>query len=298
MSRIEKAMERAAQLRKSAGTQAARAPEPPIDSPAVPSQTRSPRQESIKAEPHPDRSNTLPPPPAVAIEPDSPFLVNLNSSYSHIGEEFRKLKAALVKLTTGEEFRNTVLITSAVPHEGKSVTALNLAISLAQEYDHTVLLVDADFRRPSIHRYLGIELGRGFSDCLQGEAEIGDVIIPTGIGRLSVVTAGGEVPNPVELFASQKTDALISEMKNRYHDRFIIFDSPPVLPFAEARTLAHLVDGVLFVVKEQLASQKNVKEAIETLKGCHMLGMVYNDTIIDRNDEKYTSYRHYSRSNP
>ena len=173
---------------------------------------------------------------------------------------------------------------------------MNLAISLAQEYDHTVLLIDTDFRRPSIHRYLGIELGKGFSDCLLGEALIGEVIIPTGIGRLSVITAGREVSNPVELFASQKAEALITEMKTRYQDRFIIFDSPPVLPFAEARTLAHLVDGVLFVVKEQLASQKNVKEAIDALKGCGLLGMVYNDALIDRHDEKYSSYRYYTRT--
>jgi len=294
MSRIEKAMERAARLRQGTAPPAVGIPEPaPVLKESVP-----PRSEALQAKQRQHQTHVAPPQPAVMIEPDNPFLVNLNTPYSHIGEEFRKLKAALVKLTTGDVFRNTVLITSAVPHEGKSVTALNLAISLAQEYDHTVLLVDADFRRPSIHRYLGIELGKGFSDCLQGTAEIGDVIIPTGIGRLSVVTAGSEIPNPVELFASQKTDVMIAEMKNRYHDRFIIFDSPPVLPFAEARTLAHRADGVLFVVKEQLASQKNVKEAIEALKGCHMLGMVYNDTIIDRRDEKYTSYRHYSRSNP
>jgi receptor protein-tyrosine kinase/non-specific protein-tyrosine kinase len=240
-----------------------------------------------------------PPPVAPSTEKlafNSPFLVNLDDTYSPIGEEFRKLKSVLVKLTTGDEFKNTLLVTSAVPHEGKSVTALNLAISLAQEYDHTVLLIDADFRRPSIHRYLGIEPHKGFSDCLLGEAQLGEVLIPTGIGRLSVVTAGREVPNPVELFASQKTEALIGEIKNRYQDRFIIFDSPPVLPFAEARTLAHLVDGVLFVVKEQLASQKNVREAIEALKGCGLLGMVYNDTIIDRHDEKYSGYGHYSRA--
>jgi receptor protein-tyrosine kinase/non-specific protein-tyrosine kinase len=192
-------------------------------------------------------------------------------------------------------FKNTILVTSAIPHEGKSITALNLAVSLAQEYDHTVLLIDADFRRPSIHSYLGIEQRKGFAECILGEARFEDVIIPTGIGRLSVLTAGREVPNPVELFASQKTENLIAEMKNRYHDRFIIFDSPPVLPFAEARTLANLVDGVLFVVKEQLASNQNIKDAIDALKGCSLLGMVYNDTIIDRNDEKYSSYMRYSQ---
>ncbi len=282
MSRIDKAMERAAQLRQDT----AAPPAPGI-------QTPEPQPEQVRRPLHT-------PPPAAAVSeiiiPSIPFLINLNDPYLGIGEEFRKLKASLIKLTTAAGFNNSILVTSAVQHEGKSITALNLAISLAQEYDHTVLLIDADFRRPSIHSYLGIEQRKGFSDCLLGEAKIADVIIPTGLGRLSIITAGREVPNPVELFASQKTAALISEIKNRYHDRYLIFDSPPVLPFAESRTLAHLVDGVLYVVKEQLASQKNVREALEALKGCRMLGMVYNDTIIDQRDEQYSSYHRYTRS--
>ena len=276
MSRIEKAMERAAQLRHGS-----------VSPPATPLQ--EPEHRPVHTPPAPGAA-------AQKIVPSSPFIVNQNDPYSPIGEEFRKLKSALVELTKGDEFKNTILITSAVQHEGKSITALNLAISLAQEYDHTVLLIDADFRRPSIHRYLGIESGKGFSDYLLGEAEIGAVIIPTGIGRLSVISGGSEVLNPVELFASQKTEALIAEMKHRYPDRFIIFDSPPLLPFAESRTLAHLVDGVLLVVKEQLASQKNVKEAIEALKGCGLLGMVYNDTLIDQHDEMYSNYLRYNRA--
>ncbi|MDD2898171.1 MAG: XrtA-associated tyrosine autokinase [Desulfuromonadaceae bacterium] len=284
MSRIEKAMERAVHLRQGVGAPTVnQAP----TSPEVPSR-------------EPERRPLHTPPPVDAtiekIVPSSPFLDNLNNPYSPLGEEFRKLKAALVKLTTGDVFNNSVLVTSSVQNEGKSITALNLAISLAQEYDHTVLLIDGDFRRPSVHSYLGIENKQGFADCLLGEAEIGKVIIPTGIGRLSVITAGRAVPNPVELFASQKTESILVEMKHRYHDRFIIFDSPPVLLFAESRTLGHLVDGVLFVVKEQLASQKNVKEALEALKGCRMLGMVYNDTLVDRHDQKYSSYQRYTRS--
>jgi receptor protein-tyrosine kinase/non-specific protein-tyrosine kinase len=276
MSKIEQAMERAALIRQGMVAPAAIQPQQPEQRPV----------------------HTPPPVSAISdkIMPNNPFLFDLNDPTSPIGEEFRKLKSALVKLTTGDVFNNTILVTSAVPQEGKSITSLNLAISLAQNYDNTVLLIDTDFRRPSIHRYLGIELGKGFSDCLLGEAEIKDVMIPTGIGRLSVITAGHEVPNPVELFASQKTAALISEMKHRYQDRFLIFDSPPILPFAEARTLANLVDGILLVVKEQLASQKNIKETIDILKGCTLLGMVYNYATIDRHDEKYSSYQYYTRS--
>jgi putative PEP-CTERM system TPR-repeat lipoprotein len=206
------------------------------------------------------------------------------------------LKKGYFYFSRGKNVEGETELTTAVQAAPDALNSrLLLALSLAQEYDHTVLLIDADFRRPSIHRYLGIEQQKGFSDCLLGEAEIGEVLIPTGIGRLSIITSGREVLNPAELFASQKAEALIADMKNRYQDRFIIFDSPPVLPFAEARTLAHLVDGVLFVVKEQLASQKNVKEAISALKGCGLLGMVYNDVVIDRKDEKYTSYHNYGQ---
>lgn len=278
MSRIEKAMERAVQLRQGSDAPEAVYPQVQVQEPERPFHSPPPIR-----------------PVAGIVLPDSPYFNGISDPYSPIGEEFRKLKAVLVSLTTGKQFNNSLLVTSSVQNEGKSLIALNLAMCLAQEYDHTVLLLDADFRRPSIHISLGIENRRGFADCLLGEAEIADVIIPTGIGRLSVITAGRAVPNSAELFASQKTADLVTEIKNRYHDRYIIFDSPPVLLFAESRTLGRLVDGVLFVVKEQCASQKNIREAIDVLKGCNMLGLVYNDTIVDRNDQKYLSYQRYYR---
>ena len=87
---------------------------------------------------------------------------------------------------------------------------------------------------------------------------------------------------------------LIEEMKYRYNDRYLIFDTPPILPFAETRSLAHLVDGVLFVVKERLASQENITEAVEALKGCELLGIIYNDAMLDDHDERYSYYRKYT----
>ena len=274
MSRIEKAMEKAAQMRNGAVTTPAETRQQQYDVPAhIP-----PQPEFVKEK----------------IVSNNPYLVNLNDPYSPIGEEFRKLKSSLVQLTKGEKFKNTIMVTSAVPHEGKSITALNLAISLAEEYDHTVLLIDSDLRRPSVHSYLNMEQRQGFAECLLGEADLADTIIATGIGKLSVITSGREIPNPVEMFNSQKMKALITELKHRYSDRYIIFDTPPVLPFAETRTLAHLVDGVLFVVKERLASKKDINDALEELKGCEMLGLIYNDTIPEQNDERYSSYSGYA----
>jgi receptor protein-tyrosine kinase/non-specific protein-tyrosine kinase len=275
MSRIEKAMEKAALLREGL-----------ISHPGEHKQS-SQNKTSIHI------------PPVIGTEqkitPDSPYLVNLNDPHSPTAEEFRKLKSVLVKMTKGDGFfKNTIMVTSAVPNEGKTLTALNLAISLAQEFDHTVLLVDADLRRPSVQRYLNVSVKSGFSDCLLGETDISETIVGTGIGKLSVIQAGRAVPNPVELFTSHRMRDLIEEMKYRYNDRYLIFDTPPILPFAETRSLANLVDGVLFVIKERLASQDNIKEAVEALKGCELLGMIYNDAMLDSHDERYSYYREYA----
>jgi len=275
MSRIEKAMEKAAQLRRGDIGRS--------DTPAPVQQ----RGATIHVAPSADAVQNK-------ISSDNPLLVSLNNPRSPVAEEYRKLKSILVKMTEGDALKNTLMVTSSIPNEGKSITSLNLAVSMAQEYDHTVLLIDADLRKPAIHKYLNMERKKGLSECLMGQADIGEVLVPTGIGKLSIITAGAEVTNPAELFSSNRMKTLLEEIKYRYRDRYIIFDTPPLLPFAETRSLAHLVDGVLFVVKEQLASQTNVKDAIEALKGCKLLGVVYNDTIIAQNVERYYSYRHYA----
>lgn len=273
MSRIEKAMEKAAQLRQGGGQ----------------STVSRPIQQSPIVHSPPSGAGVID-----KVSSDNPLLVTLNDSTSQIAEEFRKLKSILVKMTTGDDFKNTLMVTSSIPGEGKSITSLNLAISLAQEYDHTVLLVDADLRRPSVHKYLNIKREKGLADYLMGEVDLSETIISTGIGKLSVVTAGREVSNPAELFTSNRMKELLEEIKHRYHDRYIIFDTPPLLPFAETLSLANLVDGVVFVVKEQLATQTNVKDALDALKECALLGIVYNDATIAQNLERYYSYRDYT----
>ena len=252
MSRIEEAIEKAAQKRGHSD---------------APKTVRLPTRES---------QSPLPPTPSVA-EIANPFLVSANAPNSPVAEEYRKLKSILVKLVSQEEeFKNTLMVTSCLSGEGKSITSLNLAISLAQEYDHTVLLVDGDLRKPSLHKYLGIEAERGLSDCLLHGVDVGDVLIKTGVGKLSLLPAGARPSNPGELFSSQKMRELISEMKHRYPDRFIIIDTPPIIPFSECRSLAPTVDGVLFVVMEGVVTLDTIKEGFDALKGSNMLGIVYN----------------------
>ena len=213
--------------------------------------------------------------------PVSPLLeetmVVINEPLSPAAEEYRKLKEFVVKSTCKDRFENLIAITSCTSGEGKSMTAVNLAASLASEYDHTVLLVDADLRRPTVHKYLQLGPSRGLSDCLKDGGDIADVLIKTGIGKLSVLPAGTPISNPVEYFTSDAVHQLFHEIKNRYSDRYVIIDTPPVLPFAETRTIARIADWTLLVVREEGPSLEQVHDAVEAL-GNKVLGVVYNGT--------------------
>jgi len=234
MSRIEKALEKAAQMRNC--------------EPATHVVEKPPREEA----PPPRQGMTR----TITINAENRLLTTIKDPHSAVSEQYRKLKSALVRLTNEDRFRNLLMVTSAIAGEGKSLTATNLAISMAQEYDLTVLLIDADLRRPSIHEYLGFEQTIGLSDCLQDGINIGDAIIKTDIDKLSVISAGREVAKPLELFASKKMQDLMAEIKHRYNDRYVIIDTPPLLPFAETRSLARIVDGVVFVIHEGVTAGK------------------------------------------
>jgi exopolysaccharide/PEP-CTERM locus tyrosine autokinase len=272
MSRIEEALEKAARLRNCRGVANLAEKAPPVPAPFKASHTI--------CYPVTDRPLPL----------DSPMLVTATDPHSSTAEEYRKLKSVLVSLTRQDDFRNTLMVTSSVSGEGKSITALNLAISLAQEYDNTVLLVDADLRKPSLHEYFGLEPKLGLADCLQDGIDPGEALIRTGIGKLTLFPAGKTVRNPVELFSSQRTTELFQEMKHRYPDRYIIIDTPPALLFAETLSLSSLVDGVVFLVREGLTSVQNITDALTALKGAPILGMVYNDVCQDGINNRYGYY--------
>ena len=223
---------------------------------------------------------------------NSEYIVTHDTADSIIAEEYKKLKSMLIRETKAD-FLNTIMITSAVESEGKSLTAVNLAISLAQEIDHTILLVDADLRKPMIHEYLGVEYKYGLSDYLSQDIDISDILVKTGIGKLVVLPAGHQVANPVELLASGKMMTLMRELKHRYMDRYIIIDTPPVLPFADTNTIGSYVDGVLFIVQEGKAQQSAIEEAIEMIKDFKILGVVYNNVSRTQLDGHYSGYYRY-----
>ena len=224
---------------------------------------------------------------------NNPMLVAMNDNHDAASEEYNKLRSRIITLTQGDEFYNTLMITSTIGEEGKTLTALNLAISLAKGYDNTVLLVDADLRRPSLHRLLNLKPEVGLIQCLTENVPVGEALIKTGIGNLVVLPSGGSVSNPVELLASNKMKELVNELKTRYSDRYVIFDTPPILPFADAQVLAPAVDGSIFVVREGKAKIKDVKEAIRTLHDTNIFGFVYNDARLYAKKPNY--YYYYNR---
>ncbi len=280
MSRLEEAMEKARQLREQGGGVAGRGSEVQKKS-AAPIPTMSPAAPSPK-----------PVPPAEKIAITNPLVIAAHDFDQPVAEEYRKLKSIIVQATNKDGFRNALMVTSAVSGEGKSLTALNLAISLAQEHNHTVLLVDADLRKPSICEFLGLSPQKGLSDCLMNGMDISEALIKTGLGNLTILPAGPRVANPVELFSSQKMKDLHYQIKHRYADRYVIFDTPPVLPFAEARLLGSIVDGVVFVVREGGTSQHNIMEALSSLKDSKLLGIVFNKATVTSLSDGYHYYYH------
>ncbi len=211
-----------------------------------------------------------------AIDVTSHRLVAVNDFNLPVAEEYRKLKSSIVQIVDKEPSKNMFLVTSSIGGEGKSMTALNLAISLAQEHGKKVLLIDADLRKPSIAKYLGLSTKIGLSEYLKGNASLDEILIETSLGGLTCLPGGTSEGNPVELYSSQKMKELLLRVKERFRYGYIIIDSSPVLPFAEARILATLADGVIYIVKEGSTSMKNIEEGLSSVHGANVVGLVYN----------------------
>ena len=201
---------------------------------------------------------------------------------SRLAEEFRVLKRPLIVNASGKSAvrivnGNLIMVTSAVPGEGKSFTAINLAMSIAMELDRTVLLVDADVARPSLPRLLGLSPNLGILDVLQDQSlNLSDAILRTNIDKLSVMTSGTPHPRATELLASSEMTNLLHEMAQRYSDRIIIFDSPPLLVTSEARALASSMGQILFVVRAETTLQSEVVRALATIDTCPVKLMLLN----------------------
>ncbi len=185
---------------------------------------------------------------------------------------------------------NSILITSANPYEGKTFTAINLGVSIAQELDRTVLLVDADLRKHNRHHkdfasdFFGTDMNVGLSNYLLGQAEIPDILINPGIEKLVLLPAGRPLPNSAELLGSPRMVMLVNDIKSRYaDDRIIIFDCASLLSCADPLVLARYADGILLVVEDEKTSEEDVKKTIELLKGKPIFGTLINKSKKDVN---------------
>lgn len=211
-------------------------------------------------------------------------MVTAAGGRTNLLEEFRIIKRPLLKRAFGERGpkdnpANLIMITSSLPGEGKTYCAINLAMSIAMELDHTVLLVDADVARPSVLRTLGLPSQRGLMDILVDKnLDLSDVMLRTNVDTLAILPAGAATPRATELLASSTMTAMLHELANRYPDRIIIFDSPPLMLTSEARVLASHMGQIVVVVEAQTTTQHAVKESLQQLEGMNNVNLIYNKT--------------------
>ena len=227
-------------------------------------------------------------------------LVDPNSSKSNrTTEEFRRIKRPLLQHVRGEgatvvDNANLIMVTSALPGEGKTFTSINLAMSIAMEMDKTVLLIDADVAKPDVTGRLGVEAEKGLIDVLQDESlTLPEVLLRTDIPTLTLLPSGGRHVHSTELLASERMRQLMLELANRYSDRIIIIDSPPLLLTNEARVLAGLVGQVVLVTEESRTPQHAVKEATDMLEDNEIVGIVMNKGAPRKEGEGYGGYGYY-----
>ncbi|MEW6219557.1 MAG: AAA family ATPase [Thermodesulfobacteriota bacterium] len=208
-------------------------------------------------------------------------------------EPFKVLRAQILRRTREHGWR-TIMVTSALPNEGKTVTTINLAATFAREFSQTVLLVDCDLHKQAVHKYLGIASDRGLIDFLKDQRPLSELIMWPQVDKLTLISGGRTVPDATELLGSPRMHALLAEMKDRYQDRYIFFDVPPLLSGADAMAFAPLVDCVLMVVAAGQTPVEEVQRAVALIPAEKFLGFVLNRHLGP--SQRYYAYGRDSRS--
>ncbi|MGA1795431.1 MAG: GumC family protein [bacterium] len=227
--------------------------------------------------------------PGIDSKQDS-MLVTVHQPQSNAAESYKGLRTAII-FSSPTANKKTLLVTSAGPSEGKSLTVSNLAVTMAQA-DSRILLIDADLRKPRIHEIFGLNKGIGLSNLLVEESRLEEVVRKTDIPNLEIITCGHLPPNPAELLGSQTMRDMIELLKERYDK--ILFDTCPVLAITDAVILSAMVDEVVLVIKEGKTSRDMTARAMEQLRDvrANLLGAVLND--IRMGQQSYYQYYYYS----
>ena len=217
------------------------------------------------------------------------FLID-NGTRKTIKDEFRQIKRKLLNNAFGAASKtlnrsNLVMVSSSKPNEGKTFISINLALSIALEQDKTVLLIDADVLRPSINRELGFKEVPGLIEYLLGQKNnISEIMYSTNIDKLKVIPAGEPHHLSNELLASDRMESLAKELAERYPDRIVIFDCPPLIGVTETLVLANLMGQALVVVEESKTPLADIQQATENLNDDLALGLVLNKAIRSHKD--------------
>ncbi len=226
------------------------------------------------------------------IDPDGPV--------TGLSEEFRIVKRQLLLAARGGkgleaiEHGERILICSANPNEGKTFCAVNLALSMATEKDNRVLLVDADFAKPSVLARLGIEGGRGLMDALANpDIDVEDLVIETDIAGLSVLPAGAQTNQDTEYLAAARSAAVLDALTRHDPSRIIIFDSPPALAASPASVLALHVGQAVMVVHADVTTDSALRDALSLLSGCEHIQLLLNRTKFSPTGRKFGNYYGY-----
>jgi len=219
------------------------------------------------------------PRPAIAVRTEAAarphaLLVAATAPHSFAAERYRSLRTRIAQAENGAS-RRLLMMTSPGRGEGKSMTTVNLGVTMAQEFHRRVVVVDADLRRPSVHALLGLPLGPGLSDVLLGGAALEEALVTLPDYRLTVLPAGLPPQQPTELLGSASMRRVLDDLRAHF-DRILI-DTPPAAPLADASVLLRVVDGVIVVVRAGLTPRPALERALSEMDAAKMLGLVLND---------------------
>jgi protein-tyrosine kinase len=194
------------------------------------------------------------------------------------GEDYKLLRTNILQRTRGNG-PNAIMFTGPSPDEGKTLTIINLALAISKDMEQTVLLVDADLRSPSIHRYFGLPPGPGLADYLLAGVPIQEILVhPSGFDRLAILPGSRPVSQAAELMSSSLMAELVQELKHAYPDCYILFDSPPLMTYTDALAFAPLIDAIVLVVEAGKTPKEEIARSLEVLKEFTVLGFVLNKT--------------------
>lgn len=269
---------------------------PPAVEPA-PRYTASTPNSELRTPPTPLRREYIPP---HTIKPQTWLMAQLDQEDLHARlvmatepqapgcEQYRTLRTQVFHAAE-RRLAQVIVMTSATAGEGKTSTALNLAFAIAQSKEKRVLVIDSDLRQPEVARHLGLDPEKGLSQVLNGECDVMRAVIHATDSNLYILPAGGAAANPAELLSSERLSDTLAELR-QYFD-FILVDSPPVMPFADARLLAHHADAVIMVVRAGAAPYSTVEQAIEALPAGRFLGVVLNGAHEADHNKRYGKRR-------